>query len=649
MTVDVTGLQSFPAAYREGIPLSTQSDWGWHSFPDSGEFRLADTLENFPAGTRLVSYPTRQQSPAGQWLRSNPHRLALGWIGFEFRRADGTIATIEDIGNIAQTLDLWNGRISSKYTVDDIPVTVITAASPGTEQDGITIEVDSGLVAQQRLKIVLNFAYGSGAWGIEPEDWSHPKAHQTRLSIAGKDAQILRTIGTLQYAVRFSTGKGRAEQTAEHRIEIIPEPGETPGPGKTPWRISFAFSEPHDKQELRDAIEASPAHWTTFWARGAAVDFSGSTDPRARELERRIILSQYLTAVQCAGDMPPQETGLTFNSWFGSAHLEMHWWHGVHFALWNRFDLLERSLPWYQAILPKAQAIARRQGYAGARWPKMVGREGNEKPSAIAPFLAWQQPHPIYFAELAWRQRPRTETLERYRDIVFQTAAFMADYPIWNEQAGHFDLGPPIIPAQESYEPRTTRNPPLELAYWRWGLRTAQAWRDRLGLEPDPEWQRVLENLAPYPLHEDAYATAAGAWNTIDHPAVLGAFGMLPGELIDPERMRRTLHRVMKEQDWRRTWGWDYPLIAMTAARLGEPALAVDALLLERPRNRYLNNGHNFQEPDRLRIYLPGNGALLAAVAMMAAGWDGAPSRNAPGFPADGTWTVRSEGLQPLP
>jgi hypothetical protein len=29
---------------------------------------------------------------------------------------------------------------------------------------------------------------------------------------------------------------------------------------------------------------------------------------------------------------------------------------------------------------------------------------------------------------------------------------------------------------------------------------------------------------------------------------------------------------------------------------------------------------------------------------MMAAGWDGGPERDAPGFPADG-WIVRHEGL----
>ena len=31
MTVDATGLQTFPEQYSKGVPLGTQSDWGWHS------------------------------------------------------------------------------------------------------------------------------------------------------------------------------------------------------------------------------------------------------------------------------------------------------------------------------------------------------------------------------------------------------------------------------------------------------------------------------------------------------------------------------------------------------------------------------------------------------------------------------------------
>ncbi len=86
----------------------------------------------------------------------------------------------------------------------------------------------------------------------------------------------------------------------------------------------------------------------------------------------------------------------------------------------------------------------------------------------------------------------------------------------------------------------------------------------------------------------------------------------------------------------------------MTAARLGEPQIAVDALLLDIRKNTYRPNGHNHQRPG-LTIYLPGNGGLLNAVAMMAAGWDGAPNRHAPGFPDNGRWAVCWEGLRYAP
>ena len=33
-TADITGMQTFPELYREGIPLSTMSEWGWHRFPN---------------------------------------------------------------------------------------------------------------------------------------------------------------------------------------------------------------------------------------------------------------------------------------------------------------------------------------------------------------------------------------------------------------------------------------------------------------------------------------------------------------------------------------------------------------------------------------------------------------------------------------
>jgi hypothetical protein len=304
--------------------------------------------------------------------------------------------------------------------------------------------------------------------------------------------------------------------------------------------------------------------------------------------------------------------------------------------------------------MPKARELAQRQGYEGVRWPKMVSPEGEDSPSGIGVFLIWQQPHPIYFAELLYRADPTRRVLDAHRDVVFESARFMASYPAWDAAAKRYVLGPPLIPAQESHPPATTFNPTFELSYWVFGLETAQRWRQRLGLRRDASWDRVLASLSKMPMRDGLYVNAESAPHTFtdrdqrrDHPTLLGAYGFVPSTRVDRAAMRRTLHRVFETWQWEETWGWDYPLVAMTAARVGEPALAIDALMMQTAKNRYHPNGHNYQRPG-LTIYLPGNGGLLSAVAMMAAGWDGAPRRAAPGFPRTG-WQVRSERLRGLP
>jgi hypothetical protein len=339
--------------------------------------------------------------------------------------------------------------------------------------------------------------------------------------------------------------------------------------------------------------------------------------------------------------MPPQETGLTCNSWYGKFHVEMHWWHCAHFALWGRMPLLERSVVWYNTILPSAREKARQQGYRGARWPKMTDPSGRSSPSPVGELLIWQQPHPIALAELCYRAHPSHETLTRYRDVVFESAHFMASFAV--DINDRYVLGPPVIPAQENHPARTTRNPAFELSYWLQELAVAQSWRERMGLSREPLWDEVRTKLSKLPLLDGVYLAAETCPETFteknhDHPSMLCACGLLKGEDVDPGAMRRTLNKVLEIWDWPSTWGWDYPMIAMTAARLGEPEIAVNALFMNSPKNEWLPNGHVYQRPN-LPVYLPANGALLSAVALMAS----LPK----GFPR-GNWQVRAEGLQPF-
>ncbi len=650
-TVDITGLQTFPEDYAQGMPLHTQSQWGWHGMPNPETYQPVDAESLYTVGPRQVPYadgaagddPRRQAATA--WLRANPHRLDLGRAGMILRTIAGQTAPLSMIEDIKQTLDLWEGVIHSQFRYDDQPVQVETVCHP--RRDGIGIRVQSPHIRTGRLGIRLKFPYGSGQWQ-GAADWEQPEKHQTRLATEDNRAFFERVLDDDQYWVSLDMPDGAAiHQVGPHEFEIL-------GQGLEHLEMWVEFS-PNAQQQpplsFAEVRSAATQHWQRFWQEGGAVDLSQSQDPRWRELERRIVLSQYLTAIQCAGSMPPQETGLTGNSWHGKFHLEMHWWHAVHFALWNRLPLLERSLDWYLKVLPVARAKARHQGYQGARWPKMTGPEGRDSPSAIGEFLIWQQPHPIYYAELCYRQHPDKATLERYQALVFATAEFMADFPQWRADVQCYELGPPLIPAQECYDRTGVRNPTFEVAYWYWGLQTAQRWRQRLGLGRHAHWDHVLGHLPPLSMRDGVYTAVAGPpyTRTEDHPSMLAALGVVPpGPLVDPGVMRDTLEWVRQSWQWDRTWGWDYPMMAMCAARVGRPDLAVEALLMDTPKNRYLPNGHNVQGED-LPLYLPGNGGLLTAVAMMAAGWEGGPLRPAPGFPQDKGWVVRCEGLHPLP
>ena len=130
-------------------------------------------------------------------------------------------------------------------------------------------------------------------------------------------------------------------------------------------------------------------------------------------------------------------------------------------------------------------ANAKRQDYDGARWPKMSEPSGADSPSSVGAFLIWEQPHPIYLAELDYRAHPDKATLDKYRDVIFATADFMASFAWWDEANQRYVLGPPLQAAQERFDKATMINPTYELTYWRFGLETAQQWRIRLGLPRD--------------------------------------------------------------------------------------------------------------------------------------------------------------------
>lgn len=645
-TCDPTGLQTFSELYKDKMPLCTMSQWGWHTAPNPNNFRQEQLrLTEYETYGRKVGYMTSSegQKELFDWLRQNPHRLHLGKVGLRLLKSNGTQAHLEDIKNISQKLDLWKGIITSDFEFENKKVSVKTSVHP--KLDLLAVSIESGLIGEGKLAVDFAFPYGSPQ--MDAADWASDEKHQSKIisQSAGYTA-IHRTLDNDNYFV--SVGSNSSAQLKQEKAHLFALKS-VKNSAKLDFVVSFTRNSPQKSLPTAHAVfAASENHWKNFWTNGGAVELIQSKDARARELERRIVLSQYLTAINCSGSLPPQETGLVCNSWYGKYHLEMHWWHAAHFPLWNRTPMLEKSVEWYAKVLPSARDRARQQGYTGARWAKMTAPDGRDSPSPVGTLLIWQQPHPIFYAELCYLSHPNRATLKKYQQIVFEAAEFMASYAHFDAKTNRYVLGPPAIPAQENHPARETWNPTYEVEYWHFGLKTANLWRERLGLQRNAKWDDVIKKLSALPVKDGVYLAHENAPQTFternrDHPSMLAAFGVLKGEKVDRETMRNTLKKVMKEWKWEDTWGWDYPMIAMTAARLGETATAIDALLIDTPKNHYAANGHNYQRPN-LPCYLPGNGGLLYAIALMAAGWSGAPKKYAPGFPSD-SWTVRWEGL----
>ncbi|HSG67161.1 MAG TPA: hypothetical protein VK994_00545, partial [Bacteroidales bacterium] len=654
-TVDITGMQTFPEAYENGVSLGTQSQWGWHTIPNEENYELEDVAVNYEScNDQSVPYAVQHQSgraaEAANWLRANPHRLHLGVIGLILTKENGYKVQLSDIQNATQKLDLWTGSIESNFELDGIPVKVATVSHQ--EMDMVSFRISSPLINSDRLKIKFGFPYGKECHVCPGYDWEQEDKHRSAvIKESSNFALIHRTLDSTNYFVGINwNNEASLIQKTSHHFQLKPSSENN----TIELSVYFSPAEITNPNTLfNETAENSQQQWKNFWNSGGAIDFSECTDPRANELERRVVLSQYLMKIQCSGSQPPQETGLTFNSWYGKFHIEMHWWHVVHFALWGRPQYLENAMNWYFENLENARKTAQWQNYDGARWPKMTTPLGQSSPSNVGEFLVWQQPHIIYFAELFYRANPSKETLEKYRNLVFETADFMASFAQLNQDDGLYHLCPPLIPAQEHFKATETSDPAFELSYWDWGLKTAQKWRERLNLEKDKKWQDVIDHLAPLPQDDSYYLPtreAADAFSNFekrrDHPIVVGAYGFLPNDRIDKNKMEQTFMEVMNKWNWQSTWGWDYPLLAMSATRIGRPEMAIDALFTDTQKNTYLINGHNYQS-ERLRIYLPGNGGLLAAVAMMSAGFEGSEIKT-PGFPKDGKWEVKWEGLKPI-
>jgi hypothetical protein len=158
-TVDITGLQTFQSQYSPRVPLMTQTQWAWHSFPNPQKFTLERAHVPIKVRDEWQKYPALEdweqaKRPDIQWLRENPHRFSLGRLALRLSKA-GKPAEFTDLTATRQTLDLWTGRISSHFVFDGEPVEVETSVHP--ERDAVIVRLTSRLLTDGRLGVDLKF------------------------------------------------------------------------------------------------------------------------------------------------------------------------------------------------------------------------------------------------------------------------------------------------------------------------------------------------------------------------------------------------------------------------------------------------------------------------------------------------------------
>jgi hypothetical protein len=309
---DVTGLQTF-------LPYAIMSDWAWKNdtLPAGKTWEDVANYEGveWDFHGRLVQYEFGGEPEVQQWLISNPNRVNLGRIGLFFLDSQKNVMNISesDLTNVTQTLDLWTGAMTSQFSLSGEDVTVTTFSAQNSSTVGINVQ--SALLQAGRLGIFLNFPWNDGSQKFSAPfvgSWNETSNHTTTLRVGGSLGQNVRAeiVHTLVASTFIASVGGDGfsisrDSPAAHRYSILPSNR------SRSFSLSVAYSPAEALVTLLQyqAIAAESAKtWEAFWSNSGFIDvFTASSDPRADELQRRIILSRYLMRVNEAGHTSPQE------------------------------------------------------------------------------------------------------------------------------------------------------------------------------------------------------------------------------------------------------------------------------------------------------------------------------------------------------
>lgn len=560
ITVDQTGFHTFKDLYKN-IPLSSFSNLIWAG--KDIDKKIPGNVYQRRNGSKIEYMTKIDDKGLYDDLRTNYHKFSL------FNIVDLN-AFEKGVKINYQNLDLYSGKLSSEYMIEDD----LIHNELECFQDSNTLHYNI-----QGKKINLAISFNEPSFEL---DGCSGLCRNVKMT----DEEILVTTSSVTYQMYLrSNGNVKIENgviylSAKNNLELF-----------------FGLEREKESNNLNE-------YWDVL--KDVILD--------NEELNRRMVLSLYLMKVNTLGILPPAETGLTCNSWYGKFHLEMHLLHHLGLIYFGAGKEVLKSMQYYLDTYNSALVRAKEQGYLGARYPKMTDITGKDSPSHIGCLLVWQAPHIITMLSAL---KQNGYDISEFNQVLEFVADFIASFYV--KVGDYYLLDKPLIPAQECYLCDVVESPLFETEYLRFGLveakkllnKTKPLWEDIIAKAITPKieegvYQADITNLR----HYEDYAN--------DHPSVLMAYSFFKSERMKKDLVLNTMNKVLNSFDLYSMWGWDFPILAMVYHNCDLDDKANEMLLLDTPKNKYLKNGHNPQgSREDLPLYLPGNGALLLAIMLI--------------------------------
>lgn len=203
------------------------------------------------------------------------------------------------------------------------------------ESDNVAFQIESSLLSSGDLEIFLDFPFppihttkykyevfvGSYDFPLNHSLLFYPSEEDGAVHIH-HEMQETSYFVNLRWPTDVPLGLSKDEAdgsttTTAHRYTLSQVKTSNSSSGASNMSFTANFSPDKGTPDLPVTIqERNPLAWNDYWEEGGFVDLTGSTNPNATELQRRIVLSQYHVRVNSAADgQSPQESGLMNNGW----------------------------------------------------------------------------------------------------------------------------------------------------------------------------------------------------------------------------------------------------------------------------------------------------------------------------------------------